>query len=379
MEKAIGVLGIGSMGRLIAKDLFKTFNGKVALLGRGVKGIKRFAKNKKSVEARYADVSGIKSMVKSLKGIDVVIHAVHHEFNLNVMKACLKSKTHYIDLGGLYHYTKRQLKLNKKFRKANLTAIIGMGASPGITNVMAKYASRFLDKIYAVDIRIGSADFSTYKQESPLSNSYSLQTIIEEFTWNPAIFSNGRAKFVEPMSGREEYRFPSPVGMQKPQYTIHSEIATLPYTLKAKNVSFKIAFDDDFVEKMKMLKDLGFLSDEKIMLKNNEFVIKDISLEILKKLPQSIPDKIKQYEIIRVIVKGKRGNKNKTIVIDVHIKGVNETLDKDTGVPPSIVAQMIAENKINQRGVFPPESIVPEKEFFKGLAKRKIYIRKPKN
>ena len=369
--KTIGILGLGSMGKIIAKDLAETYNGKIIYLAREINSVKSLAK-KYNAEIRYADVSKSKTLVKAFKGIDVLIHAVHHEFNLDVMKACLKSKTNYIDLGGLYYYTKKQLKLNNQFQKANLTAIIGMGASPGITNVLAKYASKFLDKIENIEIKIGYKDFSTYKQISPLSASYSMQTILEEFSWKPAVFINGKIKFVEPISGREEYNFPEPIGMQKPQYTIHSEIATLPYTLKAKNVSFKIAFDDDFVDKIKMLKENGFISDEKIKINNNEFNIKEVSAEILKKLPKTISEKINQYEIIRVIL----SNKHKKIIMDVKIKGVGETIDKDTGVPPSIIAQMIVDGKIKDKGVFPPESVILGEYFFKELAKRRIYIYK---
>ncbi|MDP2672866.1 MAG: saccharopine dehydrogenase NADP-binding domain-containing protein [Nanoarchaeota archaeon] len=367
--KTIGILGLGSMGKIIAKDLAETFNGKVVYLAREVNSVKNLAK-KYDAEIRYADISKPKTLVKAFYEIDVVIHAVHHEFNLDVMKACLKSKTNYIDLGGLYHYTKKQLKLNQQFKKANLTAIIGMGASPGITNVLAKYASRLLDKIEDIEIKIGTKDFSTYKQISPLSASYSMQTILEEFSWKPAVFVNGKIKFVEPISGREEYKFPEPVGTQKPQYTIHSEIATLPYTLKAKNVSFKIAFDDDFVDKIKMLKENGFISDEEIEISENKFNTKNVSLEILKRLPKTIPEKINQYEIIRVIV----SNKNKKIIMDAKISG--EVIDKDTGVPPSIIAQMIVDGKIINKGVFPPESIIPEEDFFRELSKRKILIYK---
>lgn len=368
-NKTIGILGLGLMGKIIAQDLAKTFNGRVIYLVRDINSVKNLAK-KNNAEIKYADVSKPETLVNAFNGIDVVIHAVHHEFNLVVMKACLKSKTNYIDLGGLFYYTKKQLKLNKQFKKANLTAVVGMGAAPGITNVLAKYASKFLGKIKNIEIKIGSKDFSTYKQISPLSASYSIQTILEEFSWKPAVFANGKVKFVEPISGREEYKFPKPIGIQKPQYTIHSEIATLPYTLKAKNVSFKIAFDDDFVEKIKMLKENGFVSDETIEINKNKFNVKKVSLEILKRLPRTIPEKLNQYEIIRIIAEDNK----KRIIMDAKISG--ETIDKDTGVPPSIVAQMIVKNEITNKGVFPPESVIPGDYFFKELAKRKIYIYK---
>lgn len=363
MKKSIAVLGLGAIGRLIFNDLTKTHNGKIFLLGRDVKKLKKLSKGK--AEVRSADVNDIASMVKAFEGIDVVIHSVHHEYNLNVMIACLKSGTNYLDLGGLYHYTKKQLQLNQTFHRAGLTAILGMGAAPGITNVIAGYGSQFLDSIDNVEIKIGNIDKSTYLQSSPLSNTYSIQTILEEFSWKPAVFINGQMHFIEPLSDREDYPFPRPVGSKKVQSTIHSELATLPYSLKAKNVSFKIAFDENFVNKIKTLNKLGFLSEENT---------KEISTEILRQLPKAVPEKIEQYEIIRVILEGKKSGVKKIINLDVHVKGENETIDKDTAVPASIAAQMIVKGKITKKGVFPPELIIPEKDFFKELSKRKINV-----
>lgn len=364
--KSIGVLGLGAMGSLIASDLAKTYDGRIILLGRDLRKIKKCFRNKK-FSFRHADVNDINSMAKSFLGINTIIHAVHHEYNLKVMNACLESGSNYIDLGGLFHYTKKQLGLNKKFKKKNLIAILGMGAAPGITNILAKYGSLSLKKINYVEIIIGTIDNSAYRQVSPLSNTYSLQTIFEEFTWEPAVYNNKRLIFIQPGSDRKEYNFPEPIGMQKPMSTIHSELATLPYTLNSRNVSFKIAFDDDFVNKILTLKDLGLISEKK--LANLGITPKQASLAILNRLPKSIPEKISQYEIIRVIL-------NKSLILDARIKGINETVDKDTAVPASIAAQMISNSLITKKGVFPPESIVPANEFFNELARRNIYIYK---
>ena len=87
-----------------------------------------------------------------------------------------------------------------------------------------------------------------------------------------------------------------------------------------------------------------------------------------------IPRKIDQYEIIRVVVRGSKARKKKELRVDAHIHGKDETIDKDTGVPPSIVAQMILKKKIQEKGVFPPDLVVPPELFFKELARRKIFI-----
>ncbi len=372
-SKTIGILGLGAMGRVIAEDLAKTYNGKVAYLARDLNSIKDFAE-KNSAEARYADVTKKETLAKSLRGIDVVIHAVHHEFNLTVMEACLKTGTHYVDLGGLFHHTKKQLKLKSKFKKKKLTAVIGMGACPGTTNILAKYASGFFDKIKNIEIKVAYSDFSSYKSKPPFFPPYSVQTLFEELSWKPAVFKNKKIIFAEPVSGIEDYKFPDPIGRKKVLYSIHSEIATLPYTLKADNVSFKVSFEDELLDQIVSLKKLGFLSEKNIKVKGISLTPKIALAEVLKKLPKPVIEQREEYEVLRVILSGIKNKKKKEIIIETRMGGKNIGVDLDTGAPPSIVSRMIAENKINNHGVFPPESIVPEDDFFKELKKRKIFV-----
>ncbi len=378
------VFGYGSMGKIIVKDLFETTKDSIIVAGRNLKAAKDAAKSFKSkrVSARYADVNDINSMVKAFKNADVVIHAVHHEYNANVMKACLKAKCSYVDLGGLYHWIKGQLKLHNKFRKAGLTAVIGMGAAPGITDVLASYAGNLLDRVDSVDVKLGSLDKTKVIRASPLSSSYSIETIFQEFSYKPAVLVNGRVRFVEPMSGVEEYRFPEPVGMQKPMYTIHSEVATIPLALRnkgIKNCSFKIAFDDDFVRKVRFLQDLGLASEEPIEVKGMKVKPKDVLVKILKSLPQPKLGKPKGYEVIRAVVNGRLKGKSKMLFIDCRTTGMPKWdigLDIDTGSPASIAAQMIANKIIRYAGVYVAGIAVPHRLFFKELRKRnmKVYL-----
>ena len=56
------------------------------------------------------------------------------------MEVALEAGAHYLDLGGLYHVTREQVKLDLRFREAGLLAVLGMGSTPGKTNVMAAHA-----------------------------------------------------------------------------------------------------------------------------------------------------------------------------------------------------------------------------------------------
>ena len=57
------------------------------------------------------------------------------------------------------------------------------------------------------------------------------------------------------------------------------------------------------------------------------------------------------------------------------IKGWEEARSNiDTGMPASIIAQMIHRGLIKTPGAYAPEAIVPVKEFFKELAKRQMIV-----
>ncbi|MBI3298865.1 MAG: saccharopine dehydrogenase NADP-binding domain-containing protein [Elusimicrobia bacterium] len=369
IERTIAVLGAGMIGKRIVDDLLRTFDGNIVVLSRHPgKSRRLFPGRRRSVPLvfRAGDATRPTGLVKALKGAAAVVNAVHHEHNEAVMGACLRAGAHYVDLGGLYHYTLKQLAWRRRFERARLTAVLGMGAAPGITNVLAACGASELTRVDAVEIRIGMVDRSSYRRASPLSNSYSLQTLLEECSWPPAVFRNGKAAFLEPFSGRDPYRFPAPVGRQTPQYTIHSEVATLPRTLRARDVFFKIAFDDGFVERIQALREAGLLDPENV----------SAAAGILSRLPPAIAAKIEQYEIIQVIVKGRRGSERRTARWEAHVPAAGETVDKDTAAPASIVAQGLARGEITRAGVFPPESVIEPGAFFEELGRRGIRIHK---
>ena len=57
------------------------------------------------------------------------------------------------------------------------------------------------------------------------------------------------------------------------------------------------------------------------------------------------------------------------------LKGLEwATCNVDTGMPASIIAQMVKKDIITEKGSFSPEMVVPPQPFFKELAKRKMYV-----
>ncbi len=332
-RKFVVLGGCGAIGRVVVRDLFESHRQNHITVAdyRPVQLIRS-----PRVRTVFADAH---DAARVLRGHAVVINCTQHGFNLCVMRAALLAGVHYLDLGGLFHWTRRQLKLHRQFKHAGLTAILGMGCSPGITNVMTCAAIEKLGGAKSVKIRVGSKDFNP----SP-GFPYSAQTILEELTLTPWIVENGKYREVRPRTGWERVKFPKPVGPQWLVRTRHSELATLPVSFKLRQCDFKVGFDRDFVRKV-------------------------IRGEIPNRpASRGRPD---DYEIARVIVDDK-------LVYDCHARAKKRwhasAGDIDTGCPPSIVAQMVATGMITQRGVLPAEAAVPVELFFKELRKRGMRI-----
>jgi saccharopine dehydrogenase-like NADP-dependent oxidoreductase len=288
----------------------------------------------------------------------VVVNCTQHDFNLHVMKAALIARIHYVDLGGLFHWTRRQLKLNHQFKDAGLTALLGMGCAPGITNVMARYASGGLRNLQSIKIRVGSIDCNA--KPGAFYFPYSAQTVVEELTLAPWIFQEGKFRRIRPRTGWELVAFPAPVGEVWTVRTRHSEIATLPPSFRAKNLrhcDFKVSFDRHFVKEL-------------VRRLRSGWSVKQLAA---LPAPRAEPN---DYEVARVIVTGRQDSNSERCMVtmdccasanaDWHASAG----DVDTGRPLSVAAQMIATGTVAQRGVLPPESAVPAEDFFDEMKRR---------
>jgi len=381
--------GAGAMGTITVRDLVETCApsdeiliadydlGKAAALAASLQG-----QGRPRVRAIRVDVTDRATAAAALAGAFVIVNTAQYQLNLDAMEAALAVRAHYLDIGGLFHMTRRQLELDGRFRAAGRTALLGIGAAPGITNLLARAGADRLEEVREIHVRVGSMDRTRYRPAQALPVAYSLKTVLEEFSLEPAVFTRGELAFVEPMSGVRLHRFPAPVGLRRPMYTLHSEVATLPLSFRdrgVREVSFQIAFDPAFVDRVRFLRDLGMASHEEIDLAG----VKVRPIDVVNKVAMSQPParrvgRLDQYEVLRAVVKGKSRGKKITWIADCHTRGMPAWgigLDIDTGSPPAIAAQMIAAGEIGELGAVAPEVAVPPSPFFRRLRLRRMQLR----
>src|SRR5579885_3353386 len=121
------------MGQVVVRDLVESTPVKEVVIADYNEKRANQLKDKYSnpkVSAAQADLRDLDRVVTLLKGADVIVNSSPYQFNLEVMQAALKARCHYLDLGGLFHMTRKQLELHEQFLKADVLAVLGMGCAP---------------------------------------------------------------------------------------------------------------------------------------------------------------------------------------------------------------------------------------------------------
>jgi lysine 6-dehydrogenase len=364
----IAVLGAaGAMAQVVLRDLLE-FVPEVRITAADKKPVEH---PDRRVTPAAVDAGDEQATARLLEGHDAVLNCVTYYFNVPVMRAALAARVPYADLGGLYHGSIKQFRLHDDFEKAGVPALLGMGSTPGITNVMAGELARGLDSVDAVHVRVGCLDRSA---SGPLPVPYALDTVLDEFSLEPMVFRAGRAEEVPPMSGREVVDFPPPVGRMEALYTLHSEVAMFPRSFPGlREASFKVAFEPEFTKKVAFLVELGFADREKV----GDCSPRDVLLALAagQEVPPADPQ---DCDVLRVDLEGRRGGaavrRRAEMVVLPHPEWKVAAGSLDTGVPLSIAGQLLASRKIRTPGVHCPETAVPAELFFELLDRRHMRV-----
>lgn len=371
--KVTALGGCGAMGRATSWELAENDDvDELVVADADLEAAEAFAEELPGeVGVVQVDVTDHDALVETIADSDVVANALPYAFNLAVMEACLEGASHYLDLGGLYHTTKDQLELDDAFEEAGLTAVLGIGASPGLTNVAtAKGASR-LDAVESIHIRTGAKGGSE-------GFAYSAKTILDELTMEPIVFEDGEFRTLDPLSGRETYRMPDPVGEVEGFHSIHSELATMPYTFEGvRDVDFRVAFSPDLVASCDVLIDLDLTSEEPVEFKGVETSPREFLDWHLDRQPT--PGPAEEWKSFRVDVEGTEDGKpahyRYSVVVESRLDdwGLKATAVW-TGVPMGIAAAALGRGEALDTGAKPPEELLDPDTFIAALSERDIVI-----
>jgi lysine 6-dehydrogenase len=161
------------------------------------------------VQAVHVDASDEDALVTLLRGQDVAVNTLTYHFGLQATRAAIRAGVNYLDLGGL-HNTPKQLALDHEAQAAGVTIVLGCGATPGVTNILARRGADDLDTVEAVHIAFAS-------HRSIALSPGLLDTILDEFSPEASRFyyEDGHLVQVQPFDGAQLITFQPPVGEQE--------------------------------------------------------------------------------------------------------------------------------------------------------------------
>ena len=281
----------------------------------------------------HVDVRDPEGLAAALAGASVCVNCADYRFNLDVMEGALAADSHYVDLGGLFHTTQKQLGLRPRFGDAGSTALLGMGSAPGKTNLLARAAvARLGEEPRSLEIWAATRDPAAAGHPFPIT--YSAQTLVEELTRPPMVLTGGELREAEPLSGRAERELPE-LGRVEAIYTLHSELATLPEAFPTlEEASFRLSLPDGLVEKL-----LALGEDER---------------------PEPYVQSEQAVAVHLVEVVGESRSATGAAVT----RGGSA---RSTAEPAARAAVELAEDRIDKPGAHPPESAIDDPEAFLAL------------
>jgi saccharopine dehydrogenase-like NADP-dependent oxidoreductase len=318
------------------------------------------------------DIRDPAASVTALEGSALLLNTAAYRINLAAMRAALRVGAHYLDLGGLFHVTGEQLELDAEFREAGRLAVLGMGSTPGKTNVMAARAVELLGG-QAERIVVAAAGRDPNPPAGPLVAPYAVETILDELSMPTPVIRDGQVQYVEPMSDAGVVEFGDPIGPASTIYTIHSEQATFPRSFGAREVSFQLSLNPAFLERVRLITDLGLASTEAIDVRGAEVVPRAVLLALLARLPRTSPS-LQTFGVHRIEAYGPAG----VAVVECLTQSVPRLAFGggvlSTACPPAVVANMIVAGELDARGVLPSELAVPFGPLFERLERYGVSV-----
>jgi saccharopine dehydrogenase-like NADP-dependent oxidoreductase len=293
---------------------------------------------------------GKTSVAAGVEGADVVVNSAGYRINLDAMRWSLDAGAHYVDLGGLYWMTGKQLELHDDFERAGRVAILGMGSSPGKTNVMARHAARTLEAgtLDSVHVAAGGRDLDPPDGES---FPYALQTLVDELTMRPIVIRDGAPAEVEPMLPGGRVTFAEPIGEGETIHTIHSEMRTFPASFGCREATFRLSLAPALLERLRARAAAG--EDER-------------RTAAAKALPPSA--KTVSSHVVEATAGGRSARV--TSFTPPHEEwGLGGGI-VSTAAPAAAAVRLLARGAIDARGALPPETCIDPDALFPELERR---------
>ena len=369
------VLGAGMVGSAMAIDM--TEKHKVTLTDINQKTLDKIKQKCSDLDILQLDVADKESLQATIKNYDLVICAVPGFLGFQTLKTIIEAEMNVIDIS---FFPENALELDALAKEKDVTAIVDCGVAPGMDNIILGHYNEKL-KLTDFECLVGGLP-KVKKWPFCYKAPFSPVDVIEEYTRPARYVENGKVITREALTDCEYLDFEN-IGTLESFNSdgLRSIIYTMPHIQNMKEKTLRYP---GHVEYIKVLKESGFFSEEKINLNGVEVSPLDFTSKILFN-EWKLGETEVELTVMRVTVKGENADGNiEEIVYNLYDEYCPETktssMSRTTGYTATAAANLFLEGLFTEKGVFPPELIGKHEEcfnyFLKYLEDRNIRYKK---
>jgi len=355
------VLGCGQIGSVIGSDFARSVNeADVVVADKNPERARAVASKMGGVDWIRVDSESRESLSGAFKGFDLAIVALPGDFGYMALKSGVEAGVDIVDTS---FSPENPLSLSDEATKKGITIIPDCGVAPGLSNMLVGHAASKLDTVDNAHILVGGIP---EKPVPPLGYTvtWSAEGLIDEYIRGAFIVENGRIVEVPALSGLEKIDFPG-VGKLEAFYT--DGLRTLLHTFpKVRSMYEKTLRYPGHIQKIKLLKELGFFGDEPLEVEGASVHPRIATARILERSLRKpdVGDILAMMVEVDGIRQGEKAGFKYHILDRFDKTGKVTAMARTTAYTASIVAQSLAKGHISEKGVVPPEKLGMEESLF---------------
>ena len=361
------VLGAaGEVGRWISMELAQCADiGSLLLLDVDETGLRELVATttRDNVECRRVDLLDLEAAVAAVRGADLLMNCTSLTLFDRVLDLAIRAGVNYADL--ISEPTPAQ---RRAVEEAGITAVSGLGSSPGLSNVLVSHAHCEFSTVDEVHIQ-----GVTWRAIAPSAGL--LDTILWELaddTPTRQYFQDGRYNWVASMEGSRVAHFPPPVGRQYVYIVSHTEPRTLPRNFPGlKYCAMRVTWPVELMADMRVLNKYGLLDSVELPGISGVTAMDATRARIWQKLGGIRTSPCLLFTQVEII--GTQSDRTVRRVYDLThpLEWGDDSTGRQTGICAAVGAQLLAKHGTKQTvGFVDPEVYYDPFEFIDVLRGR---------
>lgn len=369
MSKVIVLGGCGAVGSVVVKTLARVDDFSEVVIGDiDLEKADQLAQAIPGHKVSTVKVNALDqhSITDAITGCDLVVNCVgpFYKTVALIVEAVLEAGLNYLDVCDDVDVTLDLLDMTERVARAGLTMVIGMGNSPGATNLLARFAAdNLLDTTDSIDI-FHAHGGEPFEGKGVIGHRFHCMSI------DIPMFLDGRlthVKFFEEDGRALRATFDFPIlgdGITVYPYP-HPEQVTLPRYMDVNRVTNRgTILPEAYYDLTKDICRLGLSDKTPLKVDGHEITPYDFSTAYLIRERDRILEETgfgRQKGCTSTVVRGTKDGS--PLELRFHMASDSQALGEGTGIPAALGAILLQRGQITKKGIHPPEGCMDPRDF----------------